>query len=74
MGQEGLLLEMRMREVKRQLVGSEEGLLGLDSWDSKISEAADISFDIPFLFLYHREPSCGTKSPQWCVFPCVLQP
>lgn len=43
--------------------GSEEGVLGLDSWDSKVSEVADISFDIPFLFLFHRAPSCGTKSP-----------
>lgn len=42
---------------------SEEAVLGLDSWDSRISEVADVSFDIPFLFLYHRASSCGAKSP-----------
>lgn len=49
--------------------GAMPGFLGL-----QLSKVASISYGILFLFLCHRAPTCGTKSPQWCVFPCVLQP
>lgn len=59
--------------------GRDSGLLslrkrvGLGFWGPRISEATDISCDVHSCSA-HRPPTCGTKSPQWRVFPCVLQP